>query len=182
VKTNRLLIALLVGTSLLGSQVGCKGPQGEVGPAGTTGTTGPAGPVGSPNVIYSAWAGSTWTQGSYFSATGRYYDMVAPKVTQAVLDQAVIITYWKPAGSTSQVVALPTRTADGAKWEWYPVYTVGQVRVWVVNDARTDIGASNIGTTNQFRYVIIPGGVGARKAALDYTDYEAVKRAFNLPD
>ena len=34
------------------------------------------------------------------------------------------------------------------------------------------------------RYVIVPGGaaVGGRKAAINYNDYEAVKRAYNLPD
>src|ERR1044072_373500 len=83
------------------SKEGPAGPQGAAGPQGPAGAAGSAGPAGSANVIYSTWflTGSAgWdTVGANTSRYGAYaiYDKGVADVTQAVIDNGIVLGYMK---------------------------------------------------------------------------------------
>src|SRR5262245_30672434 len=90
---------------------GPPGTPGATGAAGQTGATGPQGPAGTANVIYSAWFNepATWGDTTMASLNGihaRKFNAAAPSLTQAIIDQGIVICYAKwPNGITP--VALP---------------------------------------------------------------------------
>lgn len=166
---------------------GPKGEKGDKGDTGATGATGTAGPkgdkgdTGSANVIYSGWISMTnaslWTTnsgGAYWTA-----NFAAPAITQAVLDRGVILIYTNSTGFGTVLLPLklnPART--------FQAYTKLQ-RIYIeqVFSSGATTTFPGTGGLNEFRYVIIPGGVaGGRQAPVDYNDYEAVKKYYNLPD
>lgn len=160
-----LVIGILVGGCE--PKAGEPGPQGEVGARGETGAQGPKGDVGTANVIYSPWSSVT------FSGSGSSYigNLVAAKITQDVLDKADVRVYWSESG---RVLTLPYAETISAT-----TYTVHQ-RFYV---GRVELKASYALGPQQFRYVIIPGGVASgRRGAIDLDNYQAVKQAFNIPD
>lgn len=167
-------LALFVSLGVLVSgcepKAGDPGPQGEAGaqgPKGDAGAQGPKGDVGTANVIYSPWTSVS------FSGSGTLYTgtLTAPKITQEVVDKADIRVYWSESG---RVLTLPYAETIGTT-----TYTVHQ-RIYV---GRVDFRASYALSTQQFRYVIIPGGTpSGRLAGVDLTNYAAVKEAFNIPD
>jgi len=176
---NRLQVAFVAASLLVVSfcfqqcqpkagDPGPKGDTGATGPAGPTGATGPQGPTGTANVQYSPWISTS------FSGSGTLYTgtITAPPITQAVLDKADVRVYWSEGG---RVLSLPYSETFGAT-----TYTVHQ-RIYI---GRIELRASYALSSQQFRYVIIPGAVavGGRLAAIDYTDYEAVRKAFDIPD
>ncbi|ADB39327.1 collagen-like protein [Spirosoma linguale] len=147
---------------------GPKGDTGATGPAGPVGPAGPAGPTGTANVQYSPWISTTFTgSGSLFTA-----NITATPITQAVLDKADVRVYWNEGG---RILSLPYAETFGTT-----TFTVHQ-RIYV---GRIELRASYPLTTQQFRYVIIPGAVSVsgRVAAIDYSDYASVKKAFTIPD
>lgn len=146
----------------------CEGPQGDpgpVGPAGPQGAQGPQGATGAANVRYSDWVNVTFA-GSGSTYTG---NLTAAPLTQDVLDKADIRVYWKDG---SRVITLPYAQILGGT-----TYTVHQ-RFYV---GRIELVSSYALGSQSMRYVVIPGG-SALRMALNLDDYEAVKKAFNLPD
>lgn len=170
---KRFYSGLLLATLFLGSFAfqNCQSKEGEVGPAGPAGPQGSKGDKGDPgsaNVQYSPWINVNFT-GSGTSYTG---NITAPAITQDVLDKSDIRVYWKESG---RVLTLPyAQTLGGTSYSVHQRFYVGRVEL---------VASYSLGT-QQMRYVIIPGGtsIGARKAAVDLNDYEAVKAYVNLPD
>ena len=153
----------------------CKAEKGEVGPAGANGTngatgatgaiggTGATGATGTANVIYSDWTTVAFT-GSGTSWSGK---ITAPKITQDILDKGVVKAYFK----------FGSDIYEGS----YVSAVNGAIMHYFINLGAINI-RSTFNATYPWRYIIIPGGVGARRAAVDYSDYEAVKKYYNLPD
>ncbi|QIP14692.1 collagen-like protein [Spirosoma aureum] len=152
-------------------KAGDPGPKGDTGANGAQGATGPAGSAGATgtaNVQYSPWITTT------FSGSSNVYVGIinALPITQDVLDKADIRIYWKDG---DRVISLPYAETTGNT-----TLTV-HVRFYV---ARIEVRLAYLLTPQQFRYVIIPGAtlVGGRKGSVDYTDYEATRQTFNIPD
>ena len=149
---------------------GTNGATGATGATGGTGATGATGATGTANVIYSDWISVTFT-GSLAAYTGI---ITAPKLTQEILDKGLVQTYFK--NTTGLVNSLnfyqPNGTTPFSLWAYN---TVGKINM---NGANYNPSSPSY----LYRYILVPGGVGARKAAVDYTDYEAVKKYYNLPD
>ena len=130
------------------------GTQGPAGPAGATGATGPAGTA---NVIYSAWFQSgAWTgTGTQYA----YFDKAAPGVTAAIRDNGVILAYAKLTGDGTAIRPLPASTAQGGTsfflWNYYST-AVGTIRFTCETENTFTVSPTS---TNEFRYVLIPGGV-----------------------
>jgi hypothetical protein len=184
-------------------EVGPAGPAGPAGPqgvAGPQGATGPAGPTGTANVIYSDWYGPTFNGGTAWVGTtngGRLVNSfvkTANAVTNSILNQGVILVYARLGAygttyglSSEATVLLPitgtaTRSSVVQTESWYAETLTGRIDINFQNSANY-WSASSMSTGYRFRYVVIPGGVaGGRKAALDYSNYEEVKKAYNLPD
>ncbi len=162
----RFLVAILFvfAWSCKQGDVGPKGDTGATGAAGAAGATGPAGATGATgtaNVIYSDWANVTFT-GSGTSWSGK---ITAPKITQDILDKGVVLTYFK----------FGTQVYSGE-------YQNGTAGIYVFTTLGTINLQSTFAANYPWRYVIIPGGVGARLQNLKSMSYEEVKAMYNLPD
>jgi hypothetical protein len=172
-----------------------EGPAGPAGATGATGAQGPQGPQGSQgntgtaNVIYSAWFNPTaWTNNS---TPNGYFNKAASGVTQAIIDQGIVLAFVQFADETTGARPLPAVTFSGQViWHFY-ITGVGNIRFTVnATNGTTNIAA---GTTMKYRYVIIPGGIAGNRMAsangITYTaedlknmSYEEVAALFNIPE
>ena len=143
---------------------GTTGPAGPAGPAGangtngtngSTGATGATGATGTANVIYSVWFTSgTWTNTGTPNA---FFTKAAPGITQIIIDRGVVLAYAKLSSDGSNVRPLPA--TPGTTIFNYFIAGVGNLQF---TNSKLDGSNVNPSATNQFRYVIIPGGVAGR--------------------
>jgi hypothetical protein len=166
------------------------GPRGDAGPTGPQGPEGPRGETGSANVIYSDWfiPDSYETRDGFSGLRQLYYDQAAPQIDQDILDMGVIQVYAKLNGYASsfdmnnKVIQLPyvviysPTTTEFDQWGYRA--TEGNLRITFENNKNT---YTSIATTHEFRYVLIPGAIN-NKSAVNYADYEEVRKVFNIPD
>jgi len=94
------------------------------------------------------------------------------------------LAYTKLAGDGGNIRPLPATTIHSNKILWgYHITGVGNIRF-----TATSVDASNISpaSTNEYRYVIIPGGTSisskAKKEKLKDMSYEEVKKRFGIKD
>ena len=179
--------AMLLTSSLLFTQ--CQGPQGEPGPqgekgaTGERGTTGAKGETGTANVIYSNWIDmsgtSKWRRNnpSYWEATL----VKTNTITNSVLERGVVLVYMRSTIS-SRTMLTPFAALDG----YFTIYAnifVGEISIWQQFPKSNSPLTLDLQGWHFYRYVIIPGGIPAgRKAAINYSNYEEVKKAFNIPN
>jgi len=188
-----VLSVLVVFSSLLFTS--CEGPEGPVGPAGPTGAAGPAGPAGAAgatgqtgnaNVLQFSFGARTWP-----NTAGGQHNFAFTNVTGQTLASSAVITY---LGITN-----PNGAAD-VNWFLVPglVKTgpvdFGEYNAWVfVNPAAATgnllaIRRESLGTSGALtalvRVIIIPANDlrNGRKAAVDFSDYNAVKEFYGLKD
>jgi hypothetical protein len=183
--------------------ISCKGEDGAVGPAGAKGDTGAQGAAGAQgaqgdkgdagtaNVIYSEWLPIPAPQAT--TSLRKNYQFLAPKITQEIVDKGHVYGYLKH--SNGGVHLLPYAdsylvNADQHFGSFLNTLTMSAGRItlnqdWITPGAATPSYANAttiVGGYTNFRYVIILGGAAARVASVDYTDYESVKKYYNLPD
>jgi hypothetical protein len=205
------LLSLLSFTILIVASCTKEGPEGPVGATGaaglpgSTGPAGPAGPTGQTNVTYSAWFATTagnWVD-SYTSPYWAVfaYDKAAPGVTQAIMDNGIVLSYMKnwtyfddatgnPLKSLT-VVQLPY-LADPDFQDYYDfaVPAAGTIKYLYKSGFHTWVQSEIAGTT--YRYVIIPGSIAGGKgtepryngftaAELKAMPYAKIAQMFNLP-
>ncbi|PWT77631.1 MAG: hypothetical protein C5B59_03470 [Bacteroidetes bacterium] len=122
--------------------IGCK--KGDTGPAG------PAGPAGPDSVIYSGWI-TLNTPRSVSAAGDTSYSqtLTAASITQAVLDKAVIVSYFNVPDSAGDHI-FPTASIGLFASE---TFSVGKIDLFSLVDL----------TGLQYRYVIIYGKIQANK-------------------
>ena len=158
------------------------GPIGPTGPAGATGATGPAGTA---NVIYSAWTPfiiANWSAStiSIFGKTARQYSAPAPGITATMLSQGAILVYFQGGGSPGTIRTLPYTTFNFTQTvNQYiePSFIPGTIQINFYNldnnvDPGTFTGSPGPPVTgNQYRYVLIPGGVAGGRGTGPYMGY-----------
>ncbi len=152
---------------------GSAGPQGAAGPAGPAGqngATGPAGQNGNANVIQVTFGSRTHT-GSELSYT------LPSSISSATLNNSLFYTYVLSAGSW---YALPGSSYLGEKeYRVFAYSTNARIYISRVTGTGSEVFSST-------RFIIIPsstqinGRVGLPD--IDFSDYNAVKRYYNLPD
>jgi len=125
------------------------------------GDTGPTGPPGSANVMYSAWVSvASWTGPTVVAGVHEEsYSMAATALTQAILDNGVVLVYMKTNSLPSEVVQLPINwPINGFTFMFRS--TVGNIKVVYHNTTSpgTDPGVY-IADWVSLRYVLIPGSV-----------------------
>ena len=178
-----LLMALLV-LAVSTVQMSCSGSKGDKGDPGPAGATGPAGSAGAAGVAGAAGAAgnANVTQVTFDadfapSASGRTLNLPAA-VTTDMINKSVILVYLKVTPNSSPL--------------WYQIpgliLSTDDFRYFVNADARTLTIIRAIGTgvtmVTDTRVLVIPAStvINGRQAAVDYSDYEAVKRFYNLAD
>lgn len=190
------LSALLLAITFVIVNCTKEGPAGPAGPAGPqgnpglTGPVGPAGPTGSANVIYSPWfalsgigAPNQWHDSTLFDvgACAVAY-RAAPGVTQAIIDNGVILGYHQQPGSTTVVDPLPkliTALNPNVLIDFRA--TVGRMIFYatLVNSAYTP----GLSISGNFRYILIPGSVlGGRTRDPRTMTYQEVCQAYGIPE
>jgi hypothetical protein len=163
---------------------GATGPAGPAGPTGPGGATGATGATGTANVIYSAWSTITvWADTTIpfisSAVVGRAI-RTAPGVTQAVIDQGVVLSYCTlgAVGSGIGTFSLPFVWGSAPPpWQYNQTLAVGKIIYYITNPtaANQSPGAGSFGSnTWNWRYIIIPGGVsGGRSSGVGGTNYTA---------
>ncbi|MDQ6477175.1 hypothetical protein [Dyadobacter sp. LHD-138] len=173
--------------------VSCKGDEGAVGPAGAKGDAGIKGDAGSANVIYSDWLPMP-ASATASNANRKNFSFAAPKITQDVFDKGHVYGYVKysPTGLVPLPYADKYTEANGeVGGSFLSTILVGIGSIsfnqdWLTPGTIPSSFADSkkvVGSYTHLRYVIVPGGTPAgRQAAVDYSDYAAVKKYYNLPD
>lgn len=166
---------------------GPTGPQGPTGPSGPTGPTGPQGPAGTANVIYSAWTtepanwGADTSMLSLNGGNAKRFIVAAPSLSQSILDQGVILCYFRGGVTSNNPVALsyniplPTAAPNNMETVDYRASLNKMTYIfYILNNTSAPITFTNINSGGQFRYVLIPGVVsGGKSAGVGGTNYSA---------
>jgi hypothetical protein len=158
----------------------CKGPAGDVGPAGpagpagptgATGVAGPKGDIGNANVIQITYGSRTYTSGE------QNYILTNVTPTQAI--GSAIYCYIK--SSNNFWYSLPGFTAGGSFQYRHWLNPTGTTPIFVVSRITSSTASD---TFLETKIVIIPANDlrTGRQAAVDFSDYEAVKNFYNLKD
>lgn len=176
---------------------GAEGPQGEQGPAGQDGIDGQDGADGqdgqdgqdgedgNAEVIYSDWINADF-KGSSSSVKFMNIDF-PPELPSAfsIKNTHIILVYFTGFGD-GNVYLLPVLNFRGAQ------FTAGfgsgsasvediLIRAQALSGDLSEFQISP-DRGNKFRYVIIPPNVLVGKSSIDYYDYEAVKKAYDIRD
>ncbi len=140
--------------------LGCaKGDRGPTGPAG------PRGPVGTTNVIYSEWySPATWVLETQFGIVFRTFTMTTTSLTQAVIDNGVVLVYIRPIGLNPAILQLPQVIGE---YSFQHQSQAGSIKVLYCLTATPASDPGVIPPGNQVRYVLIPGGVLDAVASAD---------------
>jgi hypothetical protein len=104
-------------------------------------------------------------------------DLPAPGLTQAMLDDASIQVYLNFGAG---VFPMPY-TASAGSVNSTLTYLPEVGKFLITRFTSDNSGSIEIPLFIQYRYVIIPGGVGLHSTLPDLKDYLAVKQYFNIP-
>jgi hypothetical protein len=148
---------------------GATGAKGDKGDKGDTGATGATGATGNANVIQVTYGSKTHT--------GSDLEYIIPaSITKATLDNSAYFVYVSNSGGNTY--DLPGWFTGGVNsYRTYNYTPSNSVYVGRISGSGSDIFTKT-------RIVIIPANDlrNGRKAAVDYSDYNAVKAFYNLPD
>ncbi len=166
---------------------GPKGPTGDAGAAGAAGTKGDkgikgdkgvAGANGVTEVLILNDAGRTITAG--IGARNSWvigYDVIS----RAQAEASAIYAYLKLPREQEEWVSMPGSVFfPGGSHQTFGLslnYTASNIQVGVFRSE----GAGAL-EYSAVKFIFVPRSAAARQAAVDYTDYEAVKMYYNLAD
>lgn len=136
---------------------------------------------GTANVIYSGWNYAknfrdTTADASLLKAA----DLLAPTLSNEVLNGGIVQVYFSFTGGG--VYTLPYTSNAGGKLN--TISYLPRLKHFIITRFTADnSGDIGISSTLQYRYVIIPGGTAVSVAKkVDINNYEAVKKAYNIPN
>lgn len=174
---------------------GPAGPAGADGAAGAAGPAGPAGPAGAKgdtgvaNVIYSDWLDvppfvvdtATNPDDGQLDTLGLISGLDAPKLTADILNKGLVKVYINLNTAADPVIA-PLPYVDNSFINIRYIGVTGGILLFSNVDASTDTD-KNGNKFNQYRYVLIPGGVAARSASgVNWNNYKSVQQYLGLKD
>jgi len=185
----------------------CKGPEGPAGPIGpagpqgTAGSQGPAGPAGAQGPAGPAGAAgvngnANVQQINYTTRTHNGNDDLflsfptSLTVTNASLEQSLVFMYLKQNGTSNGAattfwVPIPGQAASGNGYTFLLLQGAGTAAPSIVLRRSLNMRPGPE-TFEAIRVLIVPstGSVNGRLAAssLDYSNYEAVRQHYNLPE
>ncbi|MGD1840285.1 MAG: hypothetical protein ACFB0B_05225 [Thermonemataceae bacterium] len=172
---------------LLVSLFACSdGDDGEVGPQGEQGEQGSEGPAGTANVIYSDWIESELGDDTQSPRDG--FDIGELSSDEYNIETDLLLVYGRRLTfGVNGIYPLPHLDITGDHFYSFLYNTMGNVLT--VEVSTTDSTPVDGGFFDEFRYVIIPGGVpaggdNARGLQPDYQNmsYEEIATLFNIPE
>ncbi|MEE1961688.1 collagen-like protein [Flagellimonas taeanensis] len=188
-----LSMALVTSCSSEDGEDGATGPQGEQGPAGPAGpqgeqgAQGEQGEPGTANVMYSDWVDTEL--GNSIVASSASFDIEAPEIGPDMLNLGTILVYGRRIelpGDGNVVYPLPIVFGAARQQSYFFVATSDNIRITVhANEEGESVGDGSY--LEQYRYVLIPGGVstsGKLTPDMDLSkmSYEEVIELFNIPE
>ena len=106
---------------------------------------------------------------SSINGNAKRFIVAAPSLTSAVINQGVVLAYMRSPAIGNGTLGLPWTYATGAGQFAQADFRMDVNKivyfVWVPLNAAAPIPFGAIGGPAQFRYVIIPGGVGGGRSA-----------------
>ena len=191
-KIMRTFLFSMLAAGFIFTGCGSDGDPGPKGDKGATGDPGPQGVKGTANVIYSELFALNTAQDKFVrpvnATTNRLiYEFNAPDVTEEIFTKGLVLVFFSYDG---YVRPLPIINYSAFNFN---------VELWAMSESKIYISFNEEGviltesstllveSSPLFRYVIIPGEnlvstSGRQSPPVDYTDYEAVKAYYNIPD
>lgn len=190
----RTFLTLLTAITICFISCSKEGPQGPAGPQGATGATGEKGDkgdkgatgtndtngaTGTANVIYSGWINASISKDTIIdNTTLRTCYLNAPKLTSTIVNSGLVLVYLNYGAGT---FPLPYTSNAGGKSSTIN-FIPGAGKIILTRYTWDNTGSISFGSGNQYRYILVPGGVSARMAGVDLSDYNAVKKFFGIED
>lgn len=172
-----------IGIGLLFIISGCNkegdpGPQGPQGDQGIQGEQGEKGDDGTANVMYSDWLTPDWNEAD--TPDYKAHDIEIEELGGGFLDHGVIYIYMRVTIG-SDVVTAPLPFEEGPLREYFGIIGSDIARIILTT---TDTELPDFFTTQELRYVLIPGGVniGSRQNLPDFNNYEEVAEFYSIPN
>ena len=185
------LVLVFTGCEPEEGPIGPEGPQGEKGEQGEQGEPGPQGEPGTANVIYSDWTtfqNTAWSEPFlFFGQNRRSYTISEDSLTNDIINMGTVMVFVRFGGTFDNIQPLPIiQPITQSKNQVLDFYLqVGAIVNVYYNLNDTDDPGS-IGSGNQYRYVIIPGGtpLSLKKGAESFVDlsYNELCEALNIPE
>lgn len=197
-KYRQLPVVIFILVIAFITSTGCEGPagpQGEIGPQGPQGSSGVQGVAGedgedgTANVIYSEWINfelDNWSGSlTFFGQTRREYPIEELAIDSEIIEKGTVMVYARFGGTNARIQPLPiigpiTSTSRDQVLNFH--IRLENIFIEFFNLVDRDLDPGRFGSSNQYRYIIIPGGVPA-KAIGDYpdmNDYYAVMEYFGI--
>ncbi|MEX0315436.1 MAG: hypothetical protein AB3N18_14765 [Allomuricauda sp.] len=163
---------------------GIPGIDGQDGTDGADGQDGTDGQDGNANVIFSNWIAADWNVQD--DARAKSMNLLIDEIDNIELRNKTLVFVYLQQWGTSSIYPMP----NAGRWSntWYS-FTFGNNGVTLNGITVTLISTNGVDLTefqysgsrgNRFRYVLIPES--GQSGKLDYSNYEAVKTFYNLPD
>lgn len=157
----------------------CRGPEGDPGPPGPPGPQGPAGPTEPTDIYVLRLVADSWSETGTFGEEGygwiETWDNI-PEIDQMVLDSSVVLCY--EVSDNGLHTPLPyVIPFNGYVRSVIFAYQLGSCQVEIYD---SDFQAAQPSTL-EFKFVIVDE-VGFEKTGIDYNDYQAVARHYNLAE
>lgn len=149
---------------------GAQGVKGETGPSGADGQDGEdgeQGTTGTANVIYSDWIPSGLGE-EIITETSAFFNIQTSELTPEIKATGLIMVYGRYTSTVAFIHPLP-KSIFGTRLQHYE-FTINElnqnitIRVYSIDGT-----AVGIPLYDDFRYIIVPGGVVASKSNKDYT-------------
>ncbi|GAB3900719.1 hypothetical protein [Spirosoma agri] len=185
------LCLVLTITIFLAACKGDVGPKGDTGATGvgTTGATGATGPTGASGVAGVSGTSSVTmvtypTSFTLSKNNSTFYTLLLPRsITKAVVDKSVIIVYLQFSFTGPIVWQIPATIGFGIEDVFtYSVYSESSDQLVGIYISRTS--GTSLTSVTLAKVLIIPAAntitVNGRQAAVNYSDFEAVKAYYGL--
>lgn len=155
---------------------GPEGPQGETGPAGPQG---PQGPAGNANVSSATYVTNSSTWG--YDATNQYWyqTLTAPSVTSSIVSTGAVLVYIETSTDTWAQLPRTIYLSSSYSQSQRFIYWTDNVRIIIQDSDLTQ--PANPGT-KKFKVITIASSARTANPDINLSDYNAVKKAFNLKD
>lgn len=184
-------VALLWSCSAEDGEDGAIGPQGPQGPQGEQGISGPQGEqgeqgeTGTANVIYSDWIARDFE--TAVAAETNQQTLATFGIIDFNLTEDVVLVFGRREVNAivSEINQLPYVLASQSEFYGFEVSSFNGGSTLSVEVATLDGGTNLFTFFDDFRYVIIPGGIPlSGKSSIDYTKmtYEEILERLDFPE
>jgi hypothetical protein len=136
------------------------------------GPTGPAGANGNANVVSSTISSSNWV----FNSPSWSNTFTYPAITQDIIDKGAVLVYLKNGQAYSQLPLTIFQSASYSTSLEVASFPGGVKIFWTDSDLTQPNNPGN----KEFKIVVIAASGLAQNPNLDFENYDAVKRAYNL--